>query len=266
MLRIAFTIVFNGAHHLLHNDFIANMAGMFDYWIVVEGLALPGGSTNWCRDLSGFGYASTDGTRELLIEASKEHGNVLVVLADRPWMSKDEMVNKAISVIKSEIGVPEACFLHQVDSDECWEIEDLEAAERELIVKGGDCGCLHAEFYVGPGLVCRGTWGEGNAPDNPLCNAYRRLWRWSGQQFCIHEPPTLEGGNGREILLRPRFQHFSYYFEKDISFKEKYYRGYEGLLQRWTNLQKELIFPQSISYLLTDDWAKTATQIVRIDR
>jgi hypothetical protein len=266
MPRIAFTIVFNGSHHLLHNDFINKMPKLFDAWCVVESLALPGGSTAWCKDLSEHGYASTDGTRELLIEASKEHGNVLVVLADKPWASKDEMVNKALSVIRSEVGVPKKCFLYECDVDECWNLEDLETAEKELIEKGGDCGCFHAEFYVGPGLVCRGTWGEGDAPDDPIRNAYRRLWRWDGRGYEKHEPPTLEGGNGKEVLLNPRFEHFSYYFEKDISFKEKYYRGYEGLLQRWTNLQKELIFPQSISYLLTDDWAKTATQIVRIDR
>jgi hypothetical protein len=264
MPRIAFTIVFNGSHHLLHNDFINKMPQMFDAWCVVEGLALPGGSTSWCRDLSELGFASTDGTRELLTEAAEKYDNMAVVLADRPWVSKDEMVNKALSTIRSEFGVPEKAFLFECDCDEVWELKDLEAAEKELIEKKGDCGCFHADYWLGEKIRAIGTWGEGNAPDDPIRNAYRRLWRWAGNSFSAHEPPTLEGGNGKEVLLAPRFQHFAYVYEDDILFKEQYYSGHEGIFARWVDLQTETQFPKPLSYLITGPWGLTRTVITRL--
>jgi hypothetical protein len=46
------------------------------------------------------------------------------------------------------------------------------------------------------------------------------------------------------------FDHYSYYFENDVAFKEKYYKGYQGVLQNWYKLQTMKDFPQPISVLL----------------
>ena len=68
-------------------------------------------------------------------------------------------------------------------------------------------------------------------------DTYRRLWDWSGELFKTHEPPSLDGKNGPGLLLPQRFNHYAYYFEEDVKFKEIYYGGYEGLLERWNKVQ-----------------------------
>ena len=47
----------------------------------------------------------------------------------------------------------------------------------------------------------------------------------------------LKGKNGPGYLLPQRFNHYSYYFEQDVKFKEAYYGGYEGLFERWKGVQ-----------------------------
>lgn len=267
-MRVGFTIIYNGAHHLLHNGWMNTVSEMLDRWVVIEGAANPGGSTSWCKELEK--KSSDDGTIRIL--RNLELRNPLIkCLLGRPegWPSKDRMVRYALSVLQGWSGsFPEDVFLWQLDIDEQWTISQMAEAERMLVESGADCGCFHANHFVGPGLVARGTWGEGNDPDDPLRNAYRRLWRWRGQQFATHEPPMLEGGNGREILLPQRFDHFSYYFPEDVRFKERYYQGYEGLYDRWSALQSdasrdETEFPQPLSRLITGHWGQTATVICR---
>lgn len=273
-MRVAFTIVFNGLHHLKHCGFIERMASMFDYWAVVEGAAAGNDSTSWCHLPDGCHQhgSSTDGTVEALIEASMIHGNIGLVTNDsgEPWSSKDAMCRAAISDIKGWAAASEAWrgygkdYLWQVDADEVWDKDDLTAAEFYLSGQGGNCGCFHADYMVGVGLVARGCWGEGNDPVEPLKNAYRRLWAWGGETFDTHEPPALLGGNGREILCPQRFTHYAYYFDQDVRFKEQYYSGHEGIYQKWLNLRTRQDFPIPVSELVSGPWGKTATQIVPI--
>lgn len=264
-MRIGFTIIYNGAHHLEHNDWGNRLAKMLDYWVIVEGAADPGGSTSWCNKLN-LESSSTDETLKKLNHVFK---NGTVIVSSNCWKSKDDMVNEAIDRLRIHYDYvshfsDDPVFLWQLDIDEQWGSDQMAEAEQMLIDADADCGCFHANHYVGKDLVAKGTWGEGNDPEDPLINAYRRLWRWKGQLFATHEPPVLEGGNGKEILLPQRFNHYSYYFEKDVIFKSKYYKGYENLHKKWLDLQKETVFPQPISRLLDGHWGSTSTVIERI--
>lgn len=264
-MRYGFTIIYNGAHHLLHNDWYKKLPDMLDYWVIVEGVAQPNGSTFWCKEIDA--KTSNDGTVSIINEIVKERQNVIFVpQRDHKWYSKDEMVNAAITAFNITM-IDTYCdkqFLWQLDADEQWTMDQMDQAEESLIKQNADCGCFHAEYYVGEKIIAKGRWGEGNDPSDPLENAYRRLWRWNGKKFLTHEPPVLIEGNGREILLPQRFKHYSYRFEKDVKFKSKYYKGYEYILEKWKALQIENNFPQPIGKLLNGYWASTKTIIDRI--
>ena len=289
-MRIGITIVFNGLHHLKHNEWADKLTSMLDYWAIVDGLAANTGSTSWCNQLFAVPSVgrllegSLDGTNEYLDMAiAKYPGSVGAVALTGARHNKDSMMNVGVDMVHQEFGptlgkAPPAPsgphFLWQLDVDEQWTPEQMDAAEQELLASGGTCGCFHADHYVGEHLLARGTWGEGNDPVDPLRNAYRRLWLWDGRKFATHEPPVLEGGNGKEVLLlqKPdqpaslgsRFAHYAYFYEKDVEFKEQFYSGHEGLLSRWKALQarpKE-DFPRPLSDLITGPWGKTKTEVV----
>lgn len=234
-MRIAFTIIQNGEHHLEHNNQYGRIARAFDYWILVEGVSLPNGSTSWCKELPKSmhrDFISNDGTTEMLDMISATYTNMRVIRNNgKPWNSKDEQVNAAITQAKIE-AKGEDCFLWQIDIDEQWTVTQTEEAEQMLVKNGGKTGCFLCDYYVGPNQQVFGAWGEGRY------EPYRRLWNWKGEKFLTHEPPTLEGKNGPGLLLPQRFKHYAYYFEQDVKFKEAYYQGYEGLHARWLEVQK----------------------------
>lgn len=240
-MRIAFTIIYDGLHHLKHNDFAQFMAENFDHWIVIEGHSRAGGSTSWCKNL-GMPQRSTDGTHEFMIEFCKNHSNVYYYSPGIYWKSKDAQVNEAIITAKL---ITSECFLWQVDCDEQWSKEDLITAEKELTESGSNVGAV--QFYhllckdgYGRQLIGKGDWGD---------NWHTRLWDWKGERFITHEPPVIE--NQRQIVkLSPKYKHYSYYFEKDVRFKEPYY-GYKGLHSNWKRLEMFTgEFPQPVSLLL----------------
>jgi hypothetical protein len=257
-MRVAFTIILNGLHHLKHNNFYQNMVENFDKWIIVEGVSLPNGSTNWCKNLpNNFhkNFLSNDGTTEFL--DIYRHPKIEIIRpVDEPWHSKDQQVNAGITSIKKTTN---ECFLWQVDVDEQWNIEDLIQSEKLLKLKGGKTGCFLCNYFAGPNQIVKGGWGEG------MYEPYRRLWDWKGEMFKTHEPPTLDGKNGPGLLLPAKFNHYAYYFEQDIKFKEQYY-GYEGLHERWKMVQnnKDRL---PIKSLLGDKvwWSTTQTSINYMD-
>ena len=113
-------------------------------------------------------------------------------------------------------------------------------------------------YYVGKKQIVIGDWGEGRT------TPYRRLWDWHGESFKSHEPPILDGNNGPGILIPIKFNHYAYYFESDIKFKEDYY-SYYGLYDRWLEVQKnEGIIP--VEKLLGPRvwWSKTNTVIKKV--
>jgi hypothetical protein len=260
MKRVAFTIILNGLRHLKHNDYYKSIINNFDLWVIVEGVSKNTGSTSWCKELPAShhkNFLSNDGTTAFL-DSLSEFKNVKIVRSNTGfWDNKDSQVNAAIDTIKSTV---EKCFLWQIDIDEQWTIEQLKAAETELVMNNGKTGCFYCNYYVGNNLIAKGDWGEGKI------EPYRRLWAWAGENFETHEPPKLKGKNGPGLLLTPRFNHFAYYYEEDVIFKESYYSGYEGLHSRWLLLQQNTAYPIHISALLGKNtwWGNTNTQIYKI--
>lgn len=246
MKRVAFTIIYNGLHHLKHNDYAKKILSMFDLWIVIEGASGNGGSTAWCKNYPRLPN-STDGTRKYLFDLSELYPDKMLISSQsEEWKSKDDMVNQAIFILKSQ-GIKK-CFLWEIDADEQWKKDQLVIAESDLILQGAKTGEFLCNYFLSFDLIVRGDWGEGRALP------YRRLWRWEGERFRSHEPPELEGGNGKTILIEERFDHFAYCFERDVYFKSQYYGGHEMIYGPWMNLQlsgerKKLKFPLPISYL-----------------
>jgi hypothetical protein len=260
-MRVAFTIVLNGLHHLQHNRFALEMVHMFDYWVIVEGVAKNTGSTSWCAELQKTDFPnglSTDGTTQFLTNLEDGFFKKVKVIRCGPegWANKDEQVNAAIRAIKEKTN---EAFLWQVDVDEQWGRHQYPEAENLLRMHNAKTGCFLCNCYVGPNQQARGDWGEGRKVP------YRRLWDWKGEYFKTHEPPVLEGKNGPGVLLPTRFNHYSYFFEQDVLFKEKYY-NYEGLHQRWLEVQKNnAIIP--IKNLLGEKvwWGLSNTVIEKVD-
>lgn len=275
-MRVGFTILFNGRHHLEHNDYGDRLAKMLDMWIVVEGPAKNGGSTSWCHEIPakyinhvpGVVCTSKDHSAGYVMGLKQKHGDHIgLVLKKEPWESKDQMVNSAVEALSCQQCINavmgyKPIFLWQIDVDEQWTEDDMEAAEIDLLNGNAKCGCFHANMFLGKNLLAKGTWGEGNDPQDPLRNAYRRLWLWDGRSFVSHEPPVLNGGNGKEVLLKQRFNHYAYWNHKDVEFKQDYY-GYVGMLGSWMALQDypEDYFPRDLSDLIPGHWGKTDTKI-----
>jgi hypothetical protein len=254
-MRIAFTIIHNGLHHLKHNEQAERILRDCDWWVVVEGAARSNGSTRWCKEFPLHLHdngRSVDGTHEYLLELQQQHPNLLYVQSDGFWHSKDVQVNRAVEEVRK---LTDSCYLWQIDSDEQWTAESMTAAEQELTTIAGS---FRADCYVGKQLRAIGEWGE--------CRSYGyiRLWRWSGQNFICHEPPLLDGAGNDAMLLKPRFKHFNYYFEQDVAFKDAWYGGHDGILERWRLLNElpQRNFPLHISNLITGEWGKTNSAII----
>jgi len=224
-LRVAFSIVYNGLHHLKHKGYAEYMAKHLDYWVFVDGLAGNNGSTSWCKSLSGC--SSTDGTIEYIKELQKTYPNIILETCEVKWRSKDYMVNKAIELLKQKTN---KAMLWQIDVDEQWTHEIMGLSEQFLVDNNGKTGTFHSNYFMGDNIRAFGTWGEG------VGYPYRRLWDWSGEYFLKHEPPTLLKGNGREVLIPFKFDHYAYYFEQDVEFKSKYYGGHEKIYENWQKM------------------------------
>ena len=260
-MRIAFTIILNGLHHLKHNNYYQYLIDNLDYWIIVEGASDNKGSTGWCRQMPEnyhINGKSIDGTREFILDLQKQHKNVICNFnSNGLWASKDEQVNSAAETINS---ITQNCFVWEIDADEQWRICDMVQAEKQLIQSNGKTGMFTCNYFVGKDIVVKGQWGEGsNIP-------YIRLWNWSNDSFKRHEPPQLKNGDGNMIRLPQKFNHYAYYFEQDVKFKETWYTNHEGIYDGWKKLQTETVFPQHIKSLFTKGgyWANTHTYIHKI--
>lgn len=235
MISCAFTIILNGLHHLLHNNYAEKLAASVDYWVIAEGASDSQGSTKWCnRALPNYHNKgrSIDGTYEYLKEFTQKHSNTSLVVCPSLYPSKDHQVSMAIRKI-TEIIVDQPVFLWQIDSDEQWKSEDMREAESQLEASGANVGKFFWNYFVGPGLLARGEWGE-----RAWGRGVQRLWIWNKNRVITHEPPVFEGLD-KSLLLPQRCNHFAYFFEKDVIFKSKWYRGYEKIFDNWVSLQKK---------------------------
>jgi len=256
-MRIVFSIIFNGLHHLLHNDQFRFILNNCDKWIIVEGASESNGSTNWCKKMPDEYHnngGSIDGTRQFLKELSQQESKLVYVPSSGFWSSKDQQVNRAIDEIKK---ITDKCFLWQMDIDEQWTAEAMNQAEMEMSEYKIKIGAFQSECYCGKNLRPVGEWA---CPDGVY-----RLWDWEGEYFTKHEPPTLDGCKDKlGKLLTPIFKHFNYYWEKDVKFKDAWYGGHEQIYERWkyiNSLPKET-FPIHISSLISGYWGTTNTNIV----
>ncbi len=256
-MRIAFTIIFNGLHHLLHNDQYKKILNDCDKWVVVEGASNSNGSTKWCKQMPDEYHkngSSVDGTREFLNELAHSESKLVYVPSNGFWHSKDAQVNRAIEEVKK---ITNKCFLWQIDIDEQWPEGTMDQVEKEMLENNVKVGACKQICYVGKNLVPVGEW----AGDGGII----RIWNWEGESFERHEPPILQGTEGKITkLLTPVFHHYNYYFEKDVKFKDAWYGGHENILERWkliNSLPKEA-FPLHISALITGYWGTTKTIII----
>ena len=255
-MRVAFTIILNGKHHLLHNNYYQFLLDNFDMWVVVEGVALNTGSTSWCKSLDTSFHTnglSNDGTTEFLNNLNSD--KIKIIKNNNGfWSNKDEQVNAAISYIKTQT---DSCYLWQIDIDEQWTSEQLSSAEKTIDEHKAKTGCFLCNFYVGKNHLVTGEWGEGRYLP------YRRLWKWEGEMFKTHEPPILEGKNSPEILIPIKFNHYSYYFEQDVKFKESYYTGYENLYKRWLDIQQKPYNMHVRELLGTNTWWSQTNSLIQ---
>lgn len=258
-MRVIFSIIFNGLHHLLHNDQYRFILDNCDKWIVVEGASKSNGTTSWCKTMPDEYHkngASIDGTREFLHELSQLESKLIYVPSDGFWHSKDVQVNRAIEELKK---ITNECFLWEFDIDEQWTSDSMNQAEKEMQEEGIKSASFRANCYVGQNLLAIGEWGE------CVTGGYPRMWHWQGENFKCHEPPILEGTENKPSkLLSPRFNHFNYFFEKDVKFKDLWYSGHEHILERWkrlNSLPKEA-FPVRLSALITGYWGTTNSAII----
>lgn len=293
-MRLAFSILHNAKHHLGHNDWGMKLASMVDYWAVAVGASRSGGSTSWCKEMPGIWHDKglpIDCTLAELVKIGNRYGNAIIIIkknnlySGHPfmWDSKDQQVNAAIDIFKNDRikiykdsretnPIPEKIsskrpieniFLWQIDADEQWTEEQMDEAEKMLIEQKADCGMFLADHWVGKDLKAFGEWGEGKKLP------YRRLWRWGGQYFKTHAPPVLDKGNGKETLLPQKFQHYAYCFDRDVRFKDDWYRGHEGIYGKWKALNEEakdagIGHEWPISRLISGPWGKTDTVIRKV--
>jgi hypothetical protein len=240
MTRAAFTLLYNGAHHLRHNDYWRFMADTFDPWIIVEGAAHNGGSTNLCNNIQDDPH-STDGTREMIGNIVRQHKNVKYVRKTGYWKSKDAMVNAAIDCLRRDR--IKDCHLWQVDVDEQWTLPIIEYAERVMDNGGYNTVSFCCRHYVGQNICAWGEWG-GN-------NEWRRLWHWQGARALTHEPPVFDMEEKKRFITVACFDHFAYYFAKDVLFKGQYYKKHETVFNNWLAINNlpETAFPIPLSRL-----------------
>lgn len=239
-MRCAFTIVYEGLHHLQHKDFAQRMANMFDHWIVVEGYSLPYGSTSWCNKLN-VPARSQDGTVEFMNQLCAEHNNVYFYSPNKYYNGKDDQVNVAIDILRK---ISKSCYLWEVDVDEHWALESLSVAEALADNSKAIGFSFPFNHYVGQGLIAKGEWGSGYN---------NRLWKWTGQFFRSHEPAMLVGQRYVEPIKEVKYDHYSYYFEKDVKFKSESYSGHENVYKNWSKVLVSESYPVHISELFGKD-------------
>lgn len=259
-MRVAVTIILNGKHHLLHNDYYKFLQSNFDLWVVVDGASGIAGTTGMnCKNMPKKYYSesggSIDGTVQFL-EGIKSK-NMEIVKPKTMWPSKENQINAGLDVVRT-FTENKQCFLWEIDIDEQWIIQDIEESEKELMAQDAKTGCFLCNYYLGKNIVAKGEWGEG------FFLPYRRLWNWGGEDFLTHEPPELKGGNGKSILINNRFNHYAYFFEEDVKFKSEWYKGHESLYGRWKTLKTRNDFPIPISELISGRWGRTKTWIEKI--
>jgi hypothetical protein len=227
-LRIV-TIVLDGMPFIAQHLQTFNRLKVPWEWHIVEGAAANTHCTKWCKPQAA--RFSKDGTSEYL-DSIAAHPRVH--LYRKPlWDGKVEMVNAPLADINS------ACVLLEVDCDEFWTAEQIEALVKLF---ASDESRTHAMFwcryFFGPHLVMTSR----NCYANNPAQDWKRAWRFRpGDKFLTHEPPHLSGE--AEPFMHEAtekaglvFDHYGYAQRSQVEFKEAFY-GYKGAVNHWQKLQ-----------------------------
>jgi hypothetical protein len=239
-MNVAFTIVLNGVPFIKQQYEI--IPQVFDKWYIVEGVAAPVKDTAWCRPVSNAfhdsNYLSVDGTTEYL-DYIKSDKIVVVRNNNRPWNGKVDMCNSFMREL------PENTTLMQIDVDELWSVDNLKKVLGFCENTISDFTmCFRCNYFVGPGIkiVSQNTYGDNHYE-------WYRLWRLTkpGAKWSAHEPPQIDRNfaildKGFTTSQNWFFDHYAYYYEHQVSFKENYY-GYTGAVESWRKLQEHKEFP-----------------------
>tara|TARA_R110002074_G_scaffold402324_1_gene607087 strand:- start:155092 stop:155871 length:780 start_codon:yes stop_codon:yes gene_type:complete len=254
-MRVAISIVLNGAHHLERQAKEYCLDTYVDKWIIVHGASKNVHCTAWCKEIPDKYHKkgkSVDATNRLLLGLKNSHDNIIVVEKDGMWEGKVEMFNAALE------HVTEDCWLWQIDIDEYWEKAQMEGAEKVLENLGADVGAFTCDYLLSDDIIVRGAWGES------IQHGYRRLWKYQpGRKFLSHEPPKIEGEKTQcPMHLLPRFKHLSYYDYADVKFKAAWYGNHENIHEGWDDIVKgKTPLPCGIDQLfrtvIPEDWKKT---------
>lgn len=206
-------------------------------WHIAEGAAANVKDTKWCNPQSP--RLSRDGTSEYL-NSLASHPRVKIY-RKQLWQGKVEMFNTMLA------GMTEPGLLLQADSDELWsarQLEDIVTLFSTPQFENKNCAYFYCRFYVGLNIVITSQNGYGNR-----LGEWLRAWRFTpGMKFLTHEPPVMANFNAvpfiREMTAEQGlcFQHFSYCFPEQLTFKANFY-GYTNALANWQRLQQNKVWP-----------------------
>jgi glycosyltransferase involved in cell wall biosynthesis len=275
-----FTIVLNGKPFIEYHIEVFNQLPFKWHWHIVEGVADLKHDTAWSLRLGGqvtdsihLQGLSKDGTTDYIDELARLYPeNVTIYRKPQGefWDGKREMVQAPL------VNIQEECLLWQVDVDELWTVEQIEAT-RQLFVANPDKTAAYywCWYFVGEKLVVstRNCYTQ-----NPQ-QEWLRTWRFKlGYDWVAHEPPVLAekltDGSFRDIAkINPflhdetenhnlLFQHYSYVLPEQLRFKESYY-GYKEAESQWLNLQQAKVFPLLLREYLS--WVTDQTMVDKTD-
>lgn len=224
------TIVLDGMPFIKRHIGVFNSLKIPWQWHIVEGAASNTNCTSWCKPQPG--RLSKDGTTEYLDQIAA-HPNVHLY-RNQLWDGKVSMCNAPLKDITEE------CVLLEVDCDEFWTAQQLEALV-EMFDKdrSKNYAMFWCRYFFGPHLVMESRNCYANNPDQD----WKRAWRFNpGDKFNSHEPPHLSS-ESKPFLHRETeacglvFDHHGYVLKEQVQFKEKFY-GYKDAVKHWEKLQE----------------------------
>jgi glycosyltransferase involved in cell wall biosynthesis len=248
-----FTIVLNGMPFIREQHRrLREVTGPW-HWHIVEGVADLKHDTAWSIEGGGRvpaevhrGGLSVDGTTEYLDELrglDPSHLTIYRKAGGVFWEGKREMVQAPL------VNIREECLLWQLDADEFWTTEAIEAMRQAFAEQPERTAAWYwCRFFVGPEAVVttRNCYAQSPKQD------WLRTWRYRpGDHWESHEPPALVRPSDGDLgLLRPFdqneteklgvvFDHLAYVLATQLEFKERYY-GYEGAAKSWRELQSAI--------------------------
>ena len=260
-----FTIVLNGEPFIRYHISVLQQLSFKWHWHIIEGVADLKHDTAWSLQFGGHipdeihhNGLSNDGTTEYINKLAKQYPKNITIYrkpAGVFWDGKLEMVNAPL------INIREKCLLWQIDSDELWTVDQINAMN-SMFKSNADrtSSYFHCYYFVGPNKYVSSinTWAT-------YPNDWIRVWNYKPEmRWAAHEPPVLVNEQGINVgLIKPftrdetmsrgiTFQHFAYVTEAQVRFKEIYY-GYANAVSHWRKLQKTVGPVKPAMYL---PWAK----------